>query len=93
MLKYAFIAAGVLVISAPAVAQIVIQDNPPVAAKKGAGAKSDLDQVVCRTQDTIGSRLQSHQVCMTKEQWALFEQDTKRRVEELQDLAGVRPSH
>ena len=86
MSKYAFIGAGLLVISAPGLAQIVIQDTPtPVVPAKSAGAKSDLDKVICRMQDSIGSRLQSHQVCMTKQQWYQFEQDNKTKVQEIQD--------
>lgn len=86
MSKYAFIAAGLLVISAPALAQIVIQDNPtPVPTAKNSGVKSDTDKVICRMQETIGSRLQSHQVCLTKQQWWQFEQDNKSKVQEIQD--------
>ncbi|HEV8408372.1 MAG TPA: hypothetical protein VGQ34_10605 [Sphingomicrobium sp.] len=88
MPKYAFITAGLLVIAAPALAQIVIQETPtPVVPAKNAGSKSDLDKVVCRMQDTIGSRLQAHQVCLTKQQWWQFEQDNKRKVQEIQDRA------
>lgn len=88
MSKYAFITAGLLVISAPAFAQIVIQDTPtPMVPAKNAGSKSDLDKVVCRVQQTIGSRLDSHQVCMTKQQWWQFEQDNKLKVQEIQSRA------
>jgi hypothetical protein len=88
MSKYTFITAGLLVISAPAFAQIVIQDTPtPVVPAKNAGSKSDLDKVVCRVQETIGSRLDSHQVCMTKQQWWQFEQDNKQKVQEIQSRA------
>jgi invasion protein IalB len=88
MSKYAFIGAGLLAISAPGLAQIVIQDTPtPVVPAKSAGAKSDLDKVVCRMQEDIGSRLQSHQVCMTKQQWWQFEQDNKLKVQEIQSRA------
>ena len=85
MLKFAYITAALMVIPAPAVAQIVFDDSPPAAAPaKGQKAKSDVDKVVCRTQDTIGSRLQAHQVCMTKEQWFAYEQAYKDQVAEVQ---------
>ena len=88
MPKYAFLTAGLLIISAPAFSQIVVQDTPmPIVPAKNAGSKSDLDKVVCRMQETIGSRLQSHQVCMTKQQWWQFEQDNKMKVQEIQDRA------
>jgi invasion protein IalB len=86
MSKYAFIAAGLLTISAPALAQIVIQDTPtPVPTAKNSGVKSDTDKVICRMQETIGSRLQSHQLCLTKQQWWQFEQDNKLKVQEIQE--------
>jgi hypothetical protein len=88
MPKYAFVTAGLLIVSAPAFAQIVIQDTPaPVVPAKNPAAKSDLDKVVCRMQEQIGSRLQSHQVCMTKQQWWQFEQENKMKVQEIQDRA------
>lgn len=88
MSKYAFVAAGLLVVSAPGLGQIVIQDTPtPVVPAKNAAPKSDLDKVVCRMQETIGSRLDSHQVCMTKQQWWQFEQDNKLKVQEIQSRA------
>ena len=88
MSKYAFVCAGLLVISAPGLAQIVIQDTPtPVVPAKNSGSKSDLDKVVCRQQEDIGSRLQSHQVCMTKQQWWQLEQDNKLKVQEIQSRA------
>lgn len=88
MSKYAFVGAGLLVISAPGLAQIVIQDTPtPVVPAKNASSKSDLDKVVCRQQETIGSRLEGHQVCMTKQQWWQFEQDNKLKTQEIQSRA------
>ncbi len=93
MSRYAFITAGLLIVSGPAFSQIVFDDSPrPAAPAKSAAVKSDLDKVICRMQDTLGSRLQAHQVCMTKQQWWQYEQDNKRKVEELQDLTPVRSS-
>lgn len=90
MSKFAFITAGLLTVSAPAFSQIVIQDTPtPVVPAKNAGSKSDVDKVVCRVQETIGSRLESHQVCMTKQQWWQYEQDNKRKVQEIQSRANA----
>ena len=94
-LKLNCIAAGFLIVSTPAVSQIVFDDSPPplAAAGKGAKAKSDVDKVVCRTQDTLGSRLEAHQVCMTKSQWFAYEQENKQHVADIQARTGAPASH
>lgn len=92
MKLFAYIGAAMALIPAPSLAQIVIEDSPAAATTAKPGVRSDLDKVVCRMQDTLGSRLQAHKVCMTKQQWWQAEQDNKRKVEELQDLTPTRPS-
>lgn len=93
MSRVAYIAAALLAVPAPGFSQIVFDDSPPPAAAKTANANSDINKLECRMQDTLGSRLQAHKVCMTKGQWAEFERDNKRKVEELQDLTPTRPSN
>jgi hypothetical protein len=84
MSKLAYITAALMIIPAPAMAQIVFDNSPPPAATaKGAKPKSDVEKVICRSQDTLGSRLQAHQVCMTKSQWFAYEQQYK------DDVAGM----
>lgn len=92
MTKCAVIAVGLLVISAPALAQIVIQEKPPAAPTKKPAAKSDLDKLECRNEDTIGSRLEGRRVCMTKQQWLSAEQESKEKVRQLQ-ITGFAVSH
>ncbi|MGE5562325.1 MAG: hypothetical protein ACM3ZV_03350 [Bacillota bacterium] len=88
MLRFAYIAAGLMLAPAPAFAQILFDDTPTTAAAPAKpGLKSDLDKIVCRTQDTIGSRVQAQRVCLTKQQWWQQEQDNKRKVQEIQDRA------
>lgn len=86
MSKFAFITAALLIIPSPVLAQIVFDDSPPppVAPAKGPKAKSDVDKVECRSQETLGSRLQTHQVCMTKSQWYAYEQAYKEKVDQWQ---------
>ena len=91
MSKLAYIAASFLLTPTPVLAQIAFQDAPATPAK-APGAKSDLDKLQCRSQDTLGSRLQSHQVCMTKQQWWQYEQDNKQKTADLQQLTPTRPS-
>jgi hypothetical protein len=95
MSKLAYLTAALLVIPATAMAQIVFDDGPPPPAHpvKGAKAKSDVDKLVCRTQDSIGSRLQAHQVCMTVDQWRTYEQAYKDQVGEIQARAQAPSSN
>lgn len=93
MSKLACLTAVLLVLPGPAVAQILFQDAPvvppPTKAEKG---KSDMDKIVCRSQETIGSRLERQQVCMTKQQWQSAEQEAKNKVREMQ-IIGDTQSH
>ena len=85
MSKLGYLAAVLMVLPGPALAQIVFQDAPvippPTKAEK---SKSDLDKVVCRSQESLGSRLERHQVCMTKQQWFSAEQEAKNKVHDMQ---------
>ena len=80
MSKFALITAALLFIPSSALAQIVFDDGSPAQPAK----KTDVDKVVCRSVETIGSRLQNHQVCMTKDQWRTYEQAYKDQVAEIQ---------
>jgi hypothetical protein len=87
MSKLAYLSAALLVLPAPALAQIVFQDAPAVAPPtKAEKTKSDLDKLVCRSQETLGSRLDRQQVCMTKQQWFSAEQEAKNKVHDMQVL-------
>ena len=92
MPKFAFIGAALLAISSSSFAQIVFEDSPPPPPAGKAMAKADGDKVICRQQDTIGSRLQAHRVCMTKQQWFEYEQEWKNKVHDIQDSVKTRPS-
>lgn len=85
----AFIALALIAISGRSLAAPETQAVP--AAPKPA-AKSDVDKVVCRMQDEIGSRLRAHKVCMTVGQWRDNEREYKEHLQEMQDLAPTRPS-
>lgn len=90
MSKLIWITAAALLMPAPAVAQIVFSDSPPPAAPaKGAKSKSDVDKVICRSQDEIGSRLKTHQVCMTLDQWRTYELANQQQAGEIQAKAAA----
>jgi hypothetical protein len=94
MTKFAYLAGAVIFVSTPLLAQAQVQQAipQPVAPAKVANSKSDADKVECRSQDELGSRLQRHQVCMTKGQWYTYEQENKKQVQDLQQLTPTRPS-
>ncbi|NUQ18239.1 MAG: hypothetical protein HOP95_07270 [Sphingomonas sp.] len=84
MLKLTFVTAALFVLPAPVLAQAAPVTPAPQASATPDKSKSDLDKVVCRSQDTIGSRLERHQICMTKQQWMTNEQEAKLKVHDLQ---------
>jgi len=87
MFKFAVITVGLLALPAPAVAQIVFADPPPqFTPTKADKLKSDWDTVECRSEDVLGSRLERHQVCLTKWQWYSNEQQAKQRVYDWQRI-------
>jgi len=93
MSKTSLIAAALFVIPAPAVAQIVFVDAPPIAPPtKMDKSKSDTEKIECRAENQLGSRLGRHQVCLTKEQWWAYEQEDKQRVQQWQ-IIGYRSNH
>lgn len=93
MSKLPFLAAALFLIPAPVLAQIVIVENPPMPLPtKSTAANSDWDKLECRSQDVLGSRLQRHQVCLTKWQWFTYEQEEKDMVYDWQRI-GLNVSH
>jgi len=87
MSKLPLIAAALLAIPAPALAQIVFVDTPPLAPPtKADKSKSDWDKIQCRAEDETGSRLRREQVCLTKWQWWAYEQEAKQRVYDWQRI-------
>jgi hypothetical protein len=88
-MQSAHLIAAFAVVPASSLAQP--QTQVAVASPKPA-VKSDIDKVVCRMQDEIGTRLRSHKVCMTVGQWRDNEREYREHLQEMQDLAPTRPS-
>ena len=61
---------------------------PPAAASPH-GKQSDLDKVVCKAQDTLGTRLGARKVCMTVAQWQVYEDDVKDQTRRIQQVPLV----
>jgi len=89
MLRYVPLA--VLVAAAvPATAQ---PTAPPPPQTANARAKPNpLDKVVCKTEEVIGSRLNSQRVCMTVREWQDQADDSRQALEKIQQGQGVVPS-
>ena len=85
-MKLVYVACALGLVSAPVFAQAQVQQGipQPVAPTKVSQSKSDLDKIVCQSEDTLGSRLERHQVCMTKQQWWTYEQENKQKVQQMQ---------
>jgi hypothetical protein len=77
-----YIAAGVAV-AMPAAAQTTVQPQPVQAPT----AKSDVDKLICKKQEEIGSRLGAKKVCMTLEQWQARTNDDRDQLERVQQGA------
>lgn len=91
MLKYASLAL-VAVLAVPAAAQTSsapAQTPPPPASAK---AKNPLDKVVCRTEDTMGTRLGGHRVCATVREWQEQAEDNRQAIDKIQQGQGTVPS-
>ena len=87
MLRFAITASVLFAIATPVSAQIVfVDDLSKFTPTKADQFKSDWDKVECRAEDVLGSRLERHQVCLTKWQWWSYEQDAKQRVNEWQRI-------
>ena len=68
--------------AAPALAQSAA---PAVAPVQAPAAKQDpLDKVVCRTEDTLGSRLKRHKVCATLREWRDQEDENREALQRSQ---------
>ena len=89
MVKFLLAASAYLIFPAPALAQIVFVDTPPLPPPtKAEKRQSDLDKIQCRMQDTTGTRLGRHQVCLTREQWLIYEADEKDWIVHIQAQSG-----
>jgi hypothetical protein len=89
MLRFAPVAV-LIAVAAPAVAQTAAPPPPPTA--NAAPKQNPLDKVICRTEDTVGSRLGAHRVCATLREWQDQEQENREALEKIQQGQGVVPS-
>ena len=90
MSRFHWLAATLLVVPAPVLAQIVFVDPPKqVAPAKPGNSKSDLDKLECRMQESTENRLGRHSVCLTKGQWLQQERGDKEMARHIQEESGA----
>jgi len=90
MMKFA--ALILIAVASPAIAQTPApQPQQPQVAEPV--KKNPLDKVVCRTEQTVGSRLGGHRVCATLREWQEQAQDSRDALEKIQQQGyGIDPS-
>lgn len=67
MLKFAYVASVLLVTATPAAAQDPA--SPAPVPNASASAKTDVNKIVCKKEEQIGSRLGAKKVCLTVKEW------------------------
>jgi hypothetical protein len=88
MSKLAYLIAAAVLVGTSAAAQTTpTEDRTSVADPK----KSDVNKVVCKKEEEIGSRLAAKKVCMTVKQWEDQAQSNREMTEKFQQAAGARP--
>jgi Ni/Co efflux regulator RcnB len=90
MLKSAILAVSFLA-AAPALAQSAPAAAPAQPQQTAsADKKADpLNKIICRTEDTIGSRLKAHKVCATLREWKDQEDDNRLEVDRIRQGQGT----
>jgi hypothetical protein len=85
MLKYA-VAAIALLATTPAVAQITPIPEPaqPQTATPPGQKVDPLDKMVCRYEETLGTRLGRHKVCATLREWKDQQDENRGAAEKIQ---------
>lgn len=92
MFKYAILMAAGVSLSIPAAAQTAVQAPAQAAPIVVQNTKSEVNRVVCKKQEEIGSRLGAKKVCMTVKQWQDQADANREDVERIQQNTGTRPS-
>jgi len=89
---FKFVPLFLIAVATPAIAQVPApQPQPPQVTQPV--KKDPLDKVVCRTEQTLGSRLGGHRVCATLREWQEQAQESRDALEKIQQQGyGIDPS-
>lgn len=82
-----FVALSIL--TAPALAETPAGAMADLAADK----QSDVNKIVCKREETIGTRLGTKKVCLTVQEWLDRERLSKDATGRLQQGAGIKPGN
>lgn len=86
MFKAVSLAAVLMVMAAPAPAQT----TPAAAPATKASTESDALKIVCKKEETIGSRLGAKKVCLTVQEWKDLAEANREHTEKVQQQSGFR---
>jgi hypothetical protein len=89
MAKLAYLVGIAVLFAPPAIAQTAPAGQ--ATAKESPSSENDLDRIVCRKEERIGSRLGAKKVCLTVKEWQDLAQANREEVERAQLNTGVRP--
>jgi hypothetical protein len=82
-MKRLFVAGVLMLAASPAIAQTVPAQAPKSQAVVSTDS-SDANRIVCKREDTVGSRLGAKRVCLTVQEWkdrADFHRDATERIQ------------
>lgn len=78
-----------LAVPAVAVAQAPTAPQAPASVEV---KKNPLDKMICKTEETIGSRLGAHKVCATLREWKEQEEQNREEFGKIQRNTDIAPS-
>ena len=89
MLKLLCPITGLLLASAPAIAQVTtIESSNPLPMRS-----ADPDKIICERVERTGSRLKADKVCLTAQQWSDHKYGHRADLEKLQRIVNQEPSN
>ena len=91
MFRLASVASVLTLIATPAVAQTT-SAAAPAAQQVASTDSSDARRIVCKKEESIGSRLGSKKVCLTVKEWEDLSKDSRDATEGWQRQTPTRPS-
>ena len=90
MLKFTILTASLLA-AAPALAQPAPPAAPALPQQTASADKNadPLNKIICRTEDTLGSRLKAHKVCATLREWKDQEEENRLEMDRIRQAQGT----